>query len=78
VAAAFGMREGKSIPQQGKEQGMSTATFDLDVETIPVSNASLDHSQVRAEDAHRAEEALTPGTVNTQPVGLAKCHICCL
>jgi hypothetical protein len=56
---------------------VSTATFDLDVDVIPVSDATRDRAAVRAADARGMEKELTPGTVNTECIGLAKCCICC-
>lgn len=57
---------------------MSPAILELDVETIAVSDPDLS-AFATPKDALRADakQGLTPGTVNTYPVGVGRCPSCC-
>ncbi|MGC4943926.1 hypothetical protein [Kribbella sp. DT2] len=58
---------------------MTPTAFDLDLDVIPVSDPTRDKELVGPGDAKQVDEkcSLTPGTVNTYPVGIAACLTCC-
>ncbi|GAB3836150.1 hypothetical protein [Kribbella italica] len=58
---------------------MTPTAFDLDLDVIPVSDPTRDKEAVSPDEAKEVDEkcSLTPGTVNTYPVGIAACYLCC-
>lgn len=58
---------------------MSTTTFDLEVDIIPITDLTQDRAAASAEDARAADKMLTCtfSVPETCPVGLNKCVPCC-